>query len=318
HLNGYGDTDYIIVRNMGVNEKYRGYGARCSCVNPETVEQSTHDAYGLEFIADKKDGRIQLYIMDDEPVDPETVLSLFERSEVLRKNREKDQRIAKEETDAAIEKGRAIIEAKRPAWAKAVIVGCKEIDDCDLMTDHFNTKSGPEYLLAWSKHTRDIFSEMRKAALNHPETKHLAIAPDVDSNGEKKTESNKSWWTPADEHREKYSMGAGYYLKATHRYDTGWKVCKWSLSYYEDQLYWIAGEGRYCIPEKATPPAVKVEGVTVTENEGRDGVEVRFPGRPDQAILDGLKTRGFRWSRFNTCWYRRRNAESLAFANGLV
>jgi hypothetical protein len=28
------------------------------------------------------------------------------------------------------------------------------------------------------------------------------------------------------EHREKYSMGAGYYLKASGRYSSGWKVVK--------------------------------------------------------------------------------------------
>ncbi|HEA70071.1 hypothetical protein LCGC14_1484350 [marine sediment metagenome] len=232
-LSGYGDsTNYIIVKNMGVNEKFQGYGARYLCVNPETLEQSSHDAYEIDPISTKKDGRIHLYIMEDEPRDAEDVAELFKQSEALRKRKAETQRLATERVNEAIEKGRVIIAAKKPAWAKAVIVGFKEIDDCDMMTDYFNTKSGPAHLLAWSKHTKDIFSEMRKAAANHPETEHLVNAP------------------KEAEHREKYSMGAGYYLKAARTYSTGWKVKKMPLSYYEDQLYQIVGEGRCCIPEK--------------------------------------------------------------------
>ncbi len=40
---------------------------------------------------------------------------------------------------------------KRPAWAKALIVAEYEIDDCELQTDYFNTKTGAVVPLAWSK-----------------------------------------------------------------------------------------------------------------------------------------------------------------------
>jgi len=94
------------------------------------------------------------------------------------------------------------------------------------MSDYFNTKSKETVIIGYSTHTRDIFSEMRKHAHLIPEIKHLAIAPDVNRNGENKNDINKSRWHPADEHREKYSMGAGYYLKASGRYSTGWKIEK--------------------------------------------------------------------------------------------
>jgi len=211
-----------------------------------------------------------------------------------------------------------------PPWAKAVIVAYNEIDDCDMMTDYFNTKSGESYLLAWSRHTRDIFSEMRQAAANMEETKHLVIPSDIDGNRDKRTESNKSWWHPADEHREKYSMGAGYYLKASHRYDTGWKVCKWELhKYHMESIYLAAGEGRVKIPEKkAKVEIIKPNNgngkATVTMNPEKNGVEIRFPGKPDASVLDDLKGMGFRWSKFQKMWYAKQSETTINFANNLV
>lgn len=59
-------------------------------------------------------------------------------------------------------------------------------------------------------------------------------------------------------------------------------------------------------------------GVSVTQNEERDGVEIRFADKPDSAILDRLKSAGWRWSRFSKCWYAKRSPASLAFAASLA
>ena len=101
--------------------------------------------------------------------------------------------------------------AKTPAWAQAVIVGELIEDKSDSMTDYFASATKRVVILAFSKHTRDIFSEMRAAALNHPETAFLNDAPEN------------------AEHREKYSMGGGYYLKAGGRHSCGWQVRKCKL-----------------------------------------------------------------------------------------
>lgn len=72
-----------------------------------------------------------------------------------------------------------------------------------------------------------------------------------------------------------------------------------------------------------TGPAVEsnvgqnVGAVTVTENEERDGVELRFPDKPAAAVLDRLKTNGWRWTRFGKCWYTKRTPASLAFAHAI-
>jgi ribonuclease BN (tRNA processing enzyme) len=62
------------------------------------------------------------------------------------------------------------------------------------MTDYYGYHTTRTVILGFSNHTKDLFSEMRKYAANFSETAYLAV------------ENGKY------EHREKYSMGAGYDL----------------------------------------------------------------------------------------------------------
>ena len=169
----------------------------------------------------------------------------------------------------------------KPAWAKSLIVAEYETNESDMMTDYFATKTHVRIPLAWSKHNRDLFSEMRKAAATFKPTRHLGPGCDVwtarvvydipDAPGyvvyngsaihdgdhcadrEPRTFTTEAeartfvasqpelhqcyygealvsyrWQVTREsiEHREKYSMGAGYYLKASGGYSTGWTVSK--------------------------------------------------------------------------------------------
>jgi len=58
-------------------------------------------------------------------------------------------------------------------------------------------------------------------------------------------------------------------------------------------------------------------GVTVTENAEKGGLEIRFSEKPSPAILENLKAHGWRWSRFNGCWYNKHTAENAEFARNL-
>lgn len=171
------------------------------------------------------------------------------------------------------------VQACRPLWAKAAVVAQLEADRCDIQTDYFATATLRTVVLGWSKHNRDLFAEMRKAAATFAETAHLGPGKDrwtaelilteaVESDTGWYYEGNRSPWhreqtrtfeTEAEarayiaaqtvppelhfqngkavhfawrvgfesiEHREKYSMGAGYYLKAGDGYGSGWTVSK--------------------------------------------------------------------------------------------
>lgn len=168
-----------------------------------------------------------------------------------------------------------------PEWAQSLIVAEFDEDQSDAMTDYFNTRTTRTVALAWSRHDRDIFSELRKAAALLPETAHLGpgrgifgvcvvVDEDFVSNGgaywkgarshwHRDIEPTEPFWTRSaaeaciaaqaaphtigfdgaqrafawhiletkTEHREKYSMGHGYYLKAGDRYSSGWVVRKY-------------------------------------------------------------------------------------------
>ena len=99
-----------------------------------------------------------------------------------------------------------------PLSAQAAIVAVFKNDDSDPMTDYYASKTLNKVLLGFSNHTKDLFSEMRKYAL-------LSKNPKIRKLGEKGSE----------EHREKYSMGGGYYLKNGNRHSTGWEVRKYAM-----------------------------------------------------------------------------------------
>ena len=98
-----------------------------------------------------------------------------------------------------------------PNWAKAVIVADLVENQSDSMNDYFDSTTTRSVILGFSRHTRDLFPEMRKAARNFAETADLADAP------------------PDAENREKWSMGSGYYLKMGGRHSSGWRVSKRTL-----------------------------------------------------------------------------------------
>jgi hypothetical protein len=179
----------------------------------------------------------------------------------------------------------------RPAWAKALIVAEFEEDVSDIQTDYFATRTRKTVPLAWSRHTKDLFPELRKAAGLFKPTAHLGPgrgvftvqvvlsqdipfekanrggyfkggpshwhqelypgdgyknAPKFSTRSEAEAflaraqkpepisfdgflatfEWELSGSEKAVEHREKYSMGSGYYLKGSCGYSTGWTVSK--------------------------------------------------------------------------------------------
>ena len=111
-----------------------------------------------------------------------------------------------------------------PANAQAVIVARLKQDESDMQTDYFASSTRRTVILGFSTHKRDLFSEMRKHASNFEETACLA-------------EYNEQY-----EHREKYSMGAGYYLGESKYH--GWIIEKVPVYDYNrmiEEFSYIAG-----------------------------------------------------------------------------
>src|SRR5262245_17697567 len=65
------------------------------------------------------------------------------------------------------------LQAARPVWAEASIWAYLDEDQCDSMTDYYATRRARAVFLGWSRHTRDRFDELRKAADTFGPVAHL-------------------------------------------------------------------------------------------------------------------------------------------------
>ncbi|MEQ8882684.1 MAG: hypothetical protein RLO12_03570 [Fulvivirga sp.] len=215
-------------------------------VNTETLELGR-----VETIDDYEDKNGPgYYYQREDRMDTELVFTLVQKAQL--KKKQEDEQKERKDQEALFERNRKIAEGAElvtiPDNAVALIVGELKEDKSDMMTDYFAHTTTRIIYLAYSTHQKDLFSEMRKAASRAGETKDLTEAP-------------KEW-----EHREKYSMGSGYYLGEHHH--SGWEVRKMNFDQssieQRNQLFIAAAEGRYFC-EKNTEPAKDLEQGSVND-----------------------------------------------------
>lgn len=58
--------------------------------------------------------------------------------------------------------------------------------------------------------------------------------------------------------------------------------------------------------------------VAMQINEELNGIELYFNTKPQQEVLNDLKSNGFRWSAFKKCWYTKQTEKSFQIANSLT
>lgn len=57
-----------------------------------------------------------------------------------------------------------------------------------------------------------------------------------------------------------------------------------------------------------------VNDVKVVLNDDKNGVELYFNSKPSEEVRNNLKANGFRWSKYNKCWYAKQSEDTLNFA----
>jgi hypothetical protein len=150
-----------------------------------------YDENNIEFMAD------------------EEVAELYAKAKQMQDAELDAERKENEHREAVQVIGRKWLQENMSEDAQAIIVARLKQDESDSQTDYYASRTSRTVILGFSKHKRDIFSEMRKHASNFEETAYLA-------------EYNEDY-----EHREKYSMGAGYYLgESKYR---GWIIEKYPI-----------------------------------------------------------------------------------------
>lgn len=239
-LEGYAGGSYVvydITRDQ--------YGFTYHLVHTSTYDFNTSN---LIRPLSEKFG-IGIYYDSETPtfLDPLETAALLTKAKEKKAEEERKAKEAREEHERISKIGAARLLPLVPSDAKAVIIGELRVSECDSYTDYYNYRIERTVILGFSKHTRNLFSEMRKYAANFEGTAHLA-------------EYNADY-----EHRENYSMGDGMYL-GRNKY-SGWTISKepiYSLEKLLERYAHTAGdEANICL--KATqPPTDTTEQPTVS------------------------------------------------------
>ena len=198
-MEGYSHDSYVVYEVT--RDKW---GIIYHLINLRTYE---FDTSGLIRPLSEKFG-IGIYYDDANPsfLDPLETAALLTKAKEKKAETERKVKEEREEHERIAKIGAERLRPLIPTDAKAAIVGILRVNECDSHTDYYGYSIGRTVILGFSKHTRNLFSEMRKHAANFEETAYLA-------------EYNADY-----EHRENYSMGDGMYL-GKHKY-SGWTVEK--------------------------------------------------------------------------------------------
>ena len=200
------DVQTVLVNQVVVLEGYScdKWGITYHLVNLRTYEFDTSD---LIRPLSEKFG-IGIYYDDANPrfLDPLETAALLIKAKEKKAEEEKKAKEAREEYERIAKIGTERLRPLVPTDAKAVIIGTLRVNECDSYTDYYDYSIARTVILGFSKHTRNLFSEMRKHAANFEGTAYLV-------------EYNADY-----EHRENYSMGDGMYL-GRNKY-SGWTVEK--------------------------------------------------------------------------------------------
>ena len=198
-MEGYNYDSYVVYEVT--RDKW---GIIYHLINLRTYE---FDTSGLIRPLSEKFG-IGIYYDDANPkfLDPLETAALLTKAKEKKAEEEKKAKEAREEYERIAKIGAERLRPLIPTDAKAAIVGILRVNECDSHTDYYGYSIGRTVILGFSKHTRNLFSEMRKHAANFEGTAYLA-------------EYNADY-----EHRENYSMGDGMYL-GRNKY-SGWTIEK--------------------------------------------------------------------------------------------
>jgi hypothetical protein len=201
-MEGYSYPKYIVYKitkdQWGID--YKLINLRDYSFDTTSLIRPLSEKFGTGIYYDDKNPQFKT---------DEEVAELLAKAQIKlkRENEEAERKKTEREMVEAI--GKEWLEKHLPEDAQGVIVGRLRQNESDSQTDYYAHSTQRTVILGFSTHKRDIFSEMRKHASNFEGTACLA-------------EYNADY-----EHREKYSMGDGYYLGES-KY-SGWIIEKYPI-----------------------------------------------------------------------------------------
>lgn len=200
----------------------------------------------------------------------------------------------KAERDAIVEAGKARMQKQAeeqqafddefkkliPTGSKSVIIAELLEDKCGHNDDYYGSETKRRVLLAFSKHTRNLFPEMRKAAARFEPTKYLSEADEK------------------AEHRENYSMGRGTFLMKGSTYG-GWRIKKvsiWNGTITKAELLNIDYSAKPVKPGKKKKPVqpkeYNLDTAKVSVDDEKGELTVSFFQQPNRELISQLQVGG--------------------------
>jgi len=276
-MEGYSYDKYVVyeIRKNDWGIAYKLINLRTKDFQTADIIRPLKEKFGIGYYYDSENPQF---------MDSFEVAILLQEAQQQKKAEADEAEQEKIRVEQVKEIGRKRFTEILPEEAQAVIVARLKQDDSDRMTDYYASSVQRTVILGFSKHKRDIFSEMRKHASNFEETAYLA-------------EPNEDY-----EHREKYSMGDGYYLGKS-KY-SGWIIEKEPVynreRTIEDFAYTAGNEDNIRVGKpNATPPSKP----TAPTGESKDGCTmVEYSAKAvavfgeTRAIKDELKAMGGRFN----------------------
>ena len=198
-MEGYSYDRYVVyeIRKNDWGIAYKLINLRTKEFQTADIIRPLNEKFGIGYYYDSE---------NPEFMDSFEVTMLLQQAQQQKKAEEAEAEQEKNRVEQVKEIGRKRFAEIFPEDAQAVIIARLRQNESDSYTDYYSYSTQRTVIIGFSKHKRDLFSEMRKHASNFEETAYLA-------------EFNEDY-----EHREKYSMGDGYYLGKS-KY-SGWIIEK--------------------------------------------------------------------------------------------
>lgn len=232
-MEGYSYDRYVVyeIRKNDWGIAYKLINLRTKEFQTADIIRPLNEKFGIGYYYDSE---------NPEFMDSFEVTMLLQQAQQQKKAEEAEAEQEKNRVEQVKEIGRKRFAEIFPEDAQAVIIARLRQNESDSYTDYYSYSTQRTVIIGFSKHKRDLFSEMRKHAPNFEGTAYLA-------------EFNEDY-----EHREKYSMGDGYYLGES-KY-SGWIIEKTPIYKRENTIeefaYTAGNEDNIHISKpNSTPPS---------------------------------------------------------------
>jgi hypothetical protein len=262
--------------------------------NPRITTQDTIKPLSKKF------GIGTYYLDSRETYSEAEILPIVVKAEQLALIRERQKQEADQKEAEIKALGAQLYAEKVPGWAKAVIIAEMMIDHSDPHSDYFHASGDRDktYILAFSTYTQNNEQELRSAALNFGGTADMA---NQDTGELYKGHSSFDY-------RLQTSRTSGYHVRKL----------KLEGSYDQGIIARALALGNNFAPINEPPQGTTVPAdanVRIILNEKQGGVEIHFTENPGESILSELRANGWRWAKFNKCWYKRDTPSARQFAS---